>query len=631
MSIPKALSSLQKTLEKYGSGLTTFTSDTGESSEVKTTFLAAYTGYLLGKLLVLRPDFLPALDIGYEELLGFLSYQIHEKHSANYWPRGSSFAKDRPYPDDLDDTALVTAALVVGGSAAASPDHAAQLVRLLTKREVQPGGPYYTWLVPETASEPWLSDVDLVVNTHIGLLMQEYGVTLPGILQQVEEALDSDILTTPYYPFPSAALLGMSWWYAGEKKHLLEQYILKEIKKNEDATQLAALLLAAKNQRITSEVLVLAEQRLWSLQRADGSWPASPWYLDRSTGSVQYFGESPCFTQVLCLLATLSLPEEKLPTLSEEDARRLHLVEEACKKLVGTEAFSEILAHRVIQGLRAPAYLHEIWLAPWALSSSIPEEALVQLGAGSVLGWIGYTLLDECIDGTGSPVMLATVPLVLRGMHRAFLAAAEGDKLFASQIESVLNRIDAANTWEVANAQWPVSEVWKNMISTTPLPSYEDVEHLADRSIGHALVPIAIALRMGGSGQHVLAVASNYLAARQLLDDAHDWWEDLNQGRISAACVLIIAHMRKHEITLEDSPEARRTQLQDIFWYHVSEDLLATIEEYLAKAERAASEITVFAQPLWAKQRAHLASAVERTRKERAEALAFIEAYRRRA
>ena len=82
-------------------------------------------------------------------------------------------------------------------------------------------------------------------------------------------------------------------------------------------------------------------------------------------------------------------------------------------------------------------------------------------------------------------------------------------------------------------------------------------DRLCDKSLGHVLPALAVLFSLGYAPDSIAVDATvsffkNYLAARQLHDDAHDWKDDLMHGRINAATTqLIRIFYKKH-------PEAPR-------------------------------------------------------------------------
>lgn len=116
----------------------------------------------------------------------YLLKQRSARWTWNYWERGSKDSKKFACPDDIDCTA---AALT--GIAKAAPEKVtgaviSHLVKNLTQLEVQPGGPYRTWLVRKDAPEVW-QDVDLAVNASLGRFLAMKKIHLPLLSQYVEK------------------------------------------------------------------------------------------------------------------------------------------------------------------------------------------------------------------------------------------------------------------------------------------------------------------------------------------------------------------------------------------------------------------------------------------------------------
>src|SRR5690242_7329518 len=118
-----------------------------ESDRVyRTTFL---TAVLLGAVAKVEA---PGLDGVRQRAADFLLRQAGPQWSFNYWARDAPERQTKPYPDDWDDTATALAALTLARPEQIGGEVLGHVVGLLTATEVQEGGPYRTWILPEDAA-----------------------------------------------------------------------------------------------------------------------------------------------------------------------------------------------------------------------------------------------------------------------------------------------------------------------------------------------------------------------------------------------------------------------------------------------------------------------------------------------
>ena len=195
--INKAITFLATQQQKDGSFLSYSTSSKRSFKNAKRYHSTFPSSLILSCLCSL--DETPAIKLVKDKLAKFLLFQKSKHWSFNYWVRHSKESKKLPYPDDLDDTFCALSALyqydpnLIDGAAMA------KIVTLLTAVEEKEGGPYRTWLVPETADKVW-KDVNLAVNSNIAYFLSLQDVSLPKLNSFIESAIDTDRYLSPYYP-----------------------------------------------------------------------------------------------------------------------------------------------------------------------------------------------------------------------------------------------------------------------------------------------------------------------------------------------------------------------------------------------------------------------------------------------
>ncbi|MFH1246653.1 MAG: hypothetical protein V1489_02685 [Candidatus Liptonbacteria bacterium] len=133
-----------------------------------------------------------------EKIARFLLLERSGDWTFNYWTRGSAESKQMPYPNDLDDTALVLRTLVEYKQELVPPEALACFTRALVCAEKSPGGPYYTWLVLKENAN-FKNDIDPVINGNILRFLRAIKVEMPELSKFVESELKEGRLKSPYY------------------------------------------------------------------------------------------------------------------------------------------------------------------------------------------------------------------------------------------------------------------------------------------------------------------------------------------------------------------------------------------------------------------------------------------------
>jgi hypothetical protein len=108
------------------------------------------------------------------------------------------------------------------------------------------------------------------------------------------------------------------------------------------------------------------------------------------------------------------------------------------------------------------------------------------------------------------------------------------------------------------------------------------------KSLGLAVGPIVLTLLLPTPDNyaHVKTVRNffeNFLNAKQVLDDAHDWYEDISVGKVTWVTKKILEQARTVKNTI--SIVTDKLLLQEIFWNTVFDEVVQDINHWLAYAE----------------------------------------------
>jgi hypothetical protein len=550
----------------------------------------------------------------------FLLAEKNERWSFNYWTRSGREKSDPPcppYPDDFDDTFAALTALVRHDAAIIDGHVLAAIAKLLTAREGGIGGPYRTWLVEGDAAAKW-QDVDLVVNSTIGFFLSLIGVHLPRVKDLLDDAVRERRLSSPYYPGIFHVGYFLSRWY--------EHHVSANIDTRDDtdardilADIIAANLTQSNIEQITTLEHAMAISSLIALGRAEQITPST---VDRLAARVAHEGflpyafcidptreGKPCYAGASALTAAFCAKAlsaystcdhfrfQESGRLSHEPASADHihaLARSSCRTLdpdlremalarigkitdetIATLAyeFREILCHR---------------------GEIIPLEIVEQLALANFYGWMAYEIYDDTLDGENAKEEASALPcanLFLRALTEIYDALDAHIAGAKSLFNNTMDHIDNANAWEQKHCRIAI-----DLALPCLLPQFGDHQTLSDRSIGHAMGPLAQLLYLGYTPRSEEYIDTelffqHYLIARQLHDDAHDWADDLMRNRVNSIGELVL---RRFQEKYPDDERGQTTALakampllKKIFWKEIIGDAVRMIDEHIAAARGA--------------------------------------------
>lgn len=530
----------------------------------------------------------------------FLLSQKSSFWSWSYWARSSVKSSSEPYPDDLDDTFLALSALALQDSSRLSPGALASVANLLFETEVQPGGPYKTWLMEQAADKVW-QDVDVAVNANIMYFMRLQGITLPGLDNFIEQAITKNQLESPYYPPMQPVLFYIARGYKGKAQSQLRQLVearqaeLLGSTPHETALTLTTLLhLGASPGDYESAVEYLKKSQL-----PDGSWPAEPMCIGpRKSPSC-----APALTTALCLEALTMYDNQRLNEHVNRGKRGKDNEYEAIRTQLSTmvDAIEQPDLRHELQAQFAKMYAYDkdkqIILLPQfvakAFKISPSPEVAQDLAKASMLGWIAYTIYDDFLDGEGKEKALPAAIFAQRQLLAILRETLSDNKAFQMEVDAIMNAMDGASAWEVMHCR---GRVEKGRFYIDQLPEYGEFAHLARRSFGHAIAGLGVlyGAKLDDQDRKIQALRDffyHYIIARQLNDDAHDWEEDLASGHVNPVGALILRKWLtvSHKRTLAKGVYIRNKKaLQLLLWSEgVIDEVCAQVSEHSQAARQA--------------------------------------------
>lgn len=497
----------------------------------------------------------------------FLLTQKSPYWTFNYWQRDSREARKMPYPDDLDDTSCALAAIFEYDKKLINAKALTNILAVLTALEEKEGGPYRTWLVDERGGEEW-KDIDLVVNCNVAYFLSLQEVSLKSINKFVEQAIETKKYHSRYYPsfYPIAYFI--SRFYKGKKKRELAECILSKREANykwENPLFTALAVSSLLNLGFSSSDLEKSIEYILG-EQGNGSWKPYALYPDPVISGKLYYCGSRALTTAFCIeaLGKFSARSEsvrksrKAETDGDQKRMRKKIVAITDQRFsnLHSELTEKFLAVRkkILKGDKT----NQVTLLPYYVQKSLgnnkpaDENVLAELGAAGLYGWMAYTIYDDFFDGEGDPEVLSLANICLRELTSIYCDNFAKDEKFLRFFRNTMDRIDSANAWEVSNCRAQLTG--SSLTIPDRLPEFGKLERLANRSIGHALGPVAVLYLDTGNIEspdvkNLMAFFENYIIARQLNDDAHDWEDDLKRGQLSPTVVAVLKRYVKSNVS----------------------------------------------------------------------------------
>ena len=548
---------LEKNLRTQNSFLSLSSPNPHFKSNVKN-FSTTFTNAII-MMNIMKSNSLSARKI-VKTLNRYVKKQRNKQLSFNYWDKNVDEYKNIPYPDDLDDTFCALTALHEYDDSYLTGKDMRRIIELLVHQEAEVGGPYYTWITDGDDIE-W-RDIDLAVNSNIAYFLSRVGIDLPNISNLVEKAIDNDRINSRYYPQSSPVAYFISKWYQGPKKTKLVA-ILEKMYDLPSSTFLDKLLVSISLVRHGQSNHPNVQRTFEILSKSRNiANKAYPFYrgVNPNSDGMKYFSGSPSLTLSFAV-EFLTLHDTKISSkkrLIDSDRNKLAEV----NRLAFESAESELrLAKGEIQkcGLDRLKVMSKnpdmamITAIPCIAYSSlktkkkIKKDILDALSLATLFGWLAYDIYDDFFDNHGTPAQLSVANFALRKLSSIFTSEYL-PRDFHEYFHRVMAVVDNANAKE--SNRVPVKFHRGNLIIDKKLFSTaKSINKLHEKSIAHVLGVVAIysLLKKSTSSSETSSANKffeNYLSARQMIDDMHDWEEDLSMGKLnsSSAQMVIFAY-----------------------------------------------------------------------------------------
>lgn len=228
---------------------------------------------------------------------------------------------------------------------------------------------------------------------------------------------------------------------------------------------------------------------------------------------------------------------------------------------------------------------------PLEQQAKVEHRMLLKLNRANRYLWRALNIYDDFLD---QEAQSAQLPLA-NGYYRRFLEIyyrLDLPAAFYQLFKDVMDDLDIANRQEVQKHHLPI----KNGQLTPPqkIPSFTNLVDLSRKSLPLGLGAIALLYRIKPeiAKTEVTATLNFFryaLAAKQLADDARDWFNDLKAGRITAANTLVLRAAKKYQLSLDLNRHPEISYL--LFAQEASKKITANLSSLCHQAKQAARDI----------------------------------------
>ena len=518
---------------------------------------------------------------------------IQEKNSDgtwNYWKRDSN--KSNCLPDDWDDTAMALRAIVSCPDNELTAADLVQLVNTLIATEDALGGPYNTWILQPWKQTHWY-DIDIGVNATIANLLMSIDICPPELVAWIDVRIKNRNFSSGYYSEITIFYL-ISKWYRGPQTVAIESIILEFLESK--PTLFETILLISAWLSLGGSISEIDNHINKIINYCDGPIEPFPFFKEEIIDGIPYYAGSRALT-IACLVEVLKLLDHARKQQSEAAYKKQ-------RELLATTLYEKALDrfrdNSEIQTIARKSFdtfwnmdtKCEIALMVFGFHDSlqnlgVSREILDQLAIVNIVGWLGYTIFDNILDHEDQIELIPLATICVREISVALdtLVSDNESKQFVSRI---LDSVSYSSFCEHSSCRVSITN---NMIEIPKqIYDYENYEILAQKSLGHALGPIVIALQSGRDDRFECARSiqeffTHYLIARQLNDDAHDWIDDLKNGFLNSSSALLFkSFVIKFPNSSYVSIDSGLNQLQELFWNETIETVSSHIVNHVTSA-----------------------------------------------
>ncbi len=438
-----------------------------------------------------------------------------------------------------------------------------------------------------------------MVNANIGYFLKLHNINLPLLQEYIENIIVSENYISRYYHIPEAIIYFISRFYSGPLTRNFCAFLLNRQNKdglweNDLLTSLAtsSLLRAKTNKNLLTKAINHLEKIA-----IKNVWHAYPLYIENNKEKTIYNG-APVLTAAFALeaLTLWDKAQNNITNISlqnkSKEMRNIQttIINNIKDRLTFFPKETIYKTNTLLEMILTKDSNHQITLLPYFFSQTlrssqlISKGLLITLGNINLYGWLAYMIYDNIMDHDGGPELLPIANLCLRELVSNYKEILPIDAF--NLFQRLMDNMEKANARESIHCQLSKEKI----INKEKLTIYPK-QLLYEKSLPHAFGPIAILLSLdytidSKEIHFTLSFFKNYLAARQLHDDAHDWQEDLDKGFLNSVSIPLMYLYFKHNpnhISLNFDTE--KPNLQKLFWEEHIMIVAKEINKYIENAQ----------------------------------------------
>jgi len=462
----------------------------------------------------------------------------------------------------------------------------AKILMTLTSIEVKEGGPYYSDINKQNEK------IDLGVNSAIANFLSLQDVDLPELDKLIDSAIENGDFKSDFFASCYSIVYFISKFYKGDKKEKLIDFILSGKQNGKWDDPLDSCLAITSLVNLGYDVLNLQDEINYLRNYAEELRKPYPFYLD-GRDAINRVSAPPALNAAFYFEALNSADkaDKKDKPAKADESKNSEAVfnggeKQMMDKIIKTakERFSELDGkirdfamreiQRTIKGNRDKQMSLMAYYFKKALGEKgkrFPDETIAKLGLVNIFFWTAFIIYDDFWDEEGEPKILPTANMYARNFTKFFNAILPPDSGFNDFFRGLMDKLDAANTWETVYCRAEANG--SKIIIPENIPDYGNYEAAYEPASGHILGPVAMLYLLGcqknsSEIQNLISYFRNYLIAMQINDDAHDWEEDLRRGHLSTVAVMLLKdYQEKYPGKKEIDIDKELQELQKIFWF----------------------------------------------------------------
>lgn len=491
----------------------------------------------------------------------FLQKNISNYSTWNYHLRDNK----QTYPDDLDSTVIANN-IRLKFDQRSQEIIVADLISQLISQEIRPGGPYRTWLFNDNDIN-WGKDVDLVVNYRIMKLLQQFNVNLPSLNTWLHKQSKLK-KSSPYYPLIESQLV----WLQFDPNPTISNLSPTNLY---EVARLISMALNVPNNHVFLPALQPYYKKLLNVKKT--SLKAFPSFLDNIKKDYECWVGSRFLTLCACYHAIHCYEEAiRIQTIRKQQlSTKQKLISAVHKELSVLPKqlykFCDLACQKLLGDGNSPA----LCFLPSSTTQilNITPELWTSLATATIFGWAGYGLHDHVIDenklNTTQIVSSRTLTLL---SFSIFLEISKFAKKnwFKNWLTQTYLRMESTYLFDSQHSQ-------------TKKPTIGWEQHIFNRSSGLLVAPAVLQLAINSKTTNfndLIAVGKPLIIAKQLMDDLHDWEDDLKKQISTPVTHAIALAIKKSNIKLKIKT------IRSLVYTNIAPQTLTKINKLLDKVSK---------------------------------------------